>query len=152
MIVISKKNDKAEISIIGNNCESVTGSCTKIEYRGNTYLFECGLIMDGKTVLDNYNLNKRMLQKIKPGRVTAIILSHNHQDHIGMVPALFATGKCNARIIVPKHSTPIIKEMWLDCAWINIRDAEYLSQKAEKYIPPIYNESDVHEALKHIEE
>lgn len=108
--------------------------------------------MDGKTVLDNYNLNKRMLQKIKPGRVTAIILSHNHQDHIGMVPALFTTGKCNARIIVPKHSTPIIKEMWLDCAWINIRDAEYLSQKAEKYIPPIYNESDVHEALKHIEE
>lgn len=152
MIVISKKNEKAEISIIGNNCEGVTGSCTKIEQHGKTYLFECGLIMDGKTVLENYSLNKVMLQKIKPKRVDIIILSHNHQDHIGMVPALYATGKCNARIIVPKNSTPIIKEMWLDCAWINVRDAEYLSQKAGKYIPPLFDESDVHMALKYIEE
>ena len=108
--------------------------------------------MDGKTILDNYRLNKALLQKIKPQKIEVIILAHNHQDHIGLVPALYSTGKCSARIVVPAKSTAIIKEMWLDCAWINERDAEYLSQKAEKYVEPLFTEDDVYRALQFIEE
>lgn len=108
--------------------------------------------MDGKTVLENYRLNKAMLQKIKPQKIEIIILAHNHQDHIGLVPALFATGKCNARIIVPNKSTAILKEMWQDCAYINERDAEYLTQKTEKYVEPLYTEEDVNRVMRYIEE
>lgn len=42
--------------------------------------------------------------------------------------------------------------MWLDGAYINMRDAEILSAQAKKYVPPLFTEADVYEALKHIEE
>lgn len=148
---MSKKNDKAIIQVIGGNAESVTGSCTMIEYQGETYLFECGMIQS-KTVIDTYKENKQILSRIKAQKVDIIIIGHLHLDHSCSIPALYATGKCHARIIVPKNSTAILKEMWLDCAYINERDAKVLSDKAEKFVPPLFTERDVYEALKHIEE
>ena len=50
---MGKKDDKATIRVIGGNAEAVTGSCTMIEYKGEVYLFECGMYQ-GKTVLDTY--------------------------------------------------------------------------------------------------
>lgn len=149
---MSKKKDKTTIEIIGGNCEGVTGSCSKIQHMGETYLFECGLIQDGKTILESYRLNKKMLQNIKPKEISVIIVGHFHCDHVSNVPSLYSDGKCNARIIVPKHSTSILKEMWLDCAFINARDAEYLSLKSGKIVEPLYTESDVYTALNYVEE
>ena len=148
---MSKKDDKATIRVIGGNAEAVTGSCTMIEYKGEVYLFECGMYQ-GKTVLDTYRENKRILGQIKPQKIDVVILGHCHSDHTLNVPALYSTGKCHARIIVPKGSTAILKEMWLDGAYINDRDSKLLSTKAEKFIPPLFTEADVHVALKHIEE
>ena len=151
MIPISKKNNKAELSIIGGNCEGVTGSCTKIEYNGETYLFECGMVQCN-TVIETQIANKKILEKIKPQKVDVIIIGHCHADHIGLIPALYANKKCNARIIVPERSTSIIREMWLDSAWILERDSEVLSKKAERYIPPLYTKDDAEHALNFIEE
>lgn len=151
MIPISKKNNKAELSIIGGNCEGVTGSCTKIEYNGATQLFECGMVQRN-TVLETQVANKKILDKIKPQKIDVIIIGHCHTDHIGLIPALYAAGKCNARIIVPERSTDIIKEMWLDSAWILERDSEVLSRKAERYIPPLQTMEDAEYALNYIEE
>jgi metallo-beta-lactamase family protein len=151
VIIISKKSDKAVIKVIGGNAEAVTGSCTMIEYKGETYLFECGMYQ-GKTTEISYKENKRILSQIKPQKIDVVIIGHNHSDHTLNIPALYSTGKCNARIIVPKGSTAILKEMWLDGAYINDRDSKLLSAKAEKYIPPLFTEADVHVALKHIEE
>lgn len=151
VIKISKKDNKATLTVIGGNAEGVTGSCTKIEYNGETYLFECGMVQRNN-VTESYVANKQILDKIKPKKIDAIIIGHFHADHILLIPALFAGGKCNARIIVPKYSTAIMKEMWLDGAYINARDAEVLSVKAKKYVPPLFTENDVYEALKHIEE
>lgn len=122
-----------------------------IEYKGETYLFECGMFQ-GKTVVDSYKENKRILGQIKPQKLDVVIIGHNHSDHTLNIPALFANGKCNARIIVPKGSTAILKEMWLDGAYINDRDSKVLSARAEKFVPPLFTEADVHMALKHIEE
>lgn len=152
MVIIAKKKDKAIIEIIGGNCESVTGSCTKIEYLDKTILFECGLIQDGHTVLESYKLNKSMVSKIKPKDIDLIIIGHNHIDHIGNIPALYATGKCTARIVIPKNSTAIFTEMLLDSARINERDCELLSMKSEKQYEPLYKEEDVYSLLKYVEE
>ena len=148
---MGKKDDKATIRVIGGNAEAVTGSCTMIEYKGEVYLFECGMYQ-GKTVLDAYRENKRILSQIKPHKIDVVILGHCHSDHTLNIPALYSTGKCHARIIVPKGSTAILKEMWLDGAYINDRDSKLLSAKAEKFVPPLFTEADVHVALKHIEE
>lgn len=149
---MAKKNDKVEIEVIGGNCENVTGSCSKITFQKHTYLFELGMIQDGKTVLDNYRANTSLLQKIKSKDIEVIMVGHMHIDHIGLIPALYKSGKCTARIIIPAKSTSILREMWLDSAFINERDAEQLSYKDEKSVQPLYTTDDVYTALQYVEE
>ena len=148
---MSKKKDKVTLEVIGGNAESVTGSCTKITTNNHTYLFELGMIQDGHTPLENYKLNAKLLQKIKPQEIDYIIIGHCHLDHIGLIPALYARGKCNAKIIVPKKSTCILKEMWLDSAYINERDVEIINRKDRNY-EPFYNEDIVFNTLKYVQE
>lgn len=147
---MSKKN-KVCVEIIGGNAESVTGSCSKITLQDHTYLFELGMIQDKHTTLENYHLNMKLLQKIKPQEIEYIIVGHCHLDHIGLIPALYARGKCDAKIIVPKHSTCILKEMWLDAAYINARDVEAINLKGKNY-EPFYDEDVVKTTLSYVEE
>lgn len=148
---MGKKKDKVTLEIIGGNAESVTGSCTKITTNNHVYLFELGMIQDGHTPLENYKLNSKLLQKIRPQEIDYIIIGHNHLDHVGLIPALYARGKCNAKIIVPKKSTCILKEMWLDAAYINQRDVEIINLKDKNY-EPFYNEDIVMKALNYVQE
>ena len=148
---LGKKKDKVTLEIIGGNAESVTGSCTKITTNEHVYLFELGMIQDGHTPLENYKLNSKLLQKIRPQEIDYIIIGHNHLDHVGLIPALYARGKCNAKIIVPQKSTCILKEMWLDAAYINQRDVEIINLKDKNY-EPFYNEDIVMKALNYVQE
>lgn len=141
--------------MIGGNAEGVTGSCTKIECYGQTVLFELGMIQDNHTILENYRANSRMMSKIKAKEIDMVIIGHVHTDHVGSLPTLFARGNDHARIIVPRGSTHILKEMLLDCAYINQRDCETLNLKSKgsdgKYTP-LYTEEQVYQVLSHIEE
>lgn len=147
---MAKKN--IQVEIIGNNAEGVTGSATQIKTKNHLYLFECGMIQDGHTVLENYIANCKMIQKIKVKNLDYIILSHGHCDHISNVPALYEKGKCNAKIIVPKKSTCILKEMWLDSSYINQRDIEVLNRNKDRSYEPLYTDVGVYNALKNIVE
>lgn len=93
-----------------------------------------------------------MLSKIKPQDLDYIFLLHFHYDHIGLCPAMYSNEKCNARIIVPKGGTFILREMWLDSAKIMEKDCEYLSKKFGRSYYPFYNYSDIENAISHIEE
>lgn len=138
------------MDIIGGNAEGVTGSCTKITTDNHTYLFEFGMIQDNHTVLENYKVNCKLLQKVKVKEIDFIIIGHCHCDHIGLIPGLYEKGKCNAKIIVPKKSTAILKEMWLDSAYINARDIEVLNLKNDRNYAPLFTEEGVNNALEHI--
>lgn len=107
---------------------------------------------DGNTILETYRMNRKILQEIRPQEINMVIIGHLHIDHIGLIPTLFSTSKCQARIIVPERSTPILKEMWLDAAFINQRDADFLTLKSGKPVDPLFTETEVMEALKHVEE
>jgi metallo-beta-lactamase family protein len=147
---LSKKKKEVSIEVIGGNAENVTGSCTKIDFFGRTILFELGMIQDNSTILGNYRDNCAIFNKIKPKKVEMIIVGHDHCDHIGLIPMLFARGNTEAKIIVPKDSTSIIREMWSDCAFINERDAETLNRKDDKSYTPLYTQAEVDMALKNI--
>lgn len=97
-------------------------------------------------------MNKKMLSNIKAKELQYIFVEHLHYDHIGMIPAMYATGKCTAKIITPIGSTRILKEMWMDSAHIMERDCETLYRKTGKTYVPFYNIDDITEALFHIEE
>jgi metallo-beta-lactamase family protein len=149
---ISKRKKSITVTPVGYSAESVTGSCNIVEYDDTAIAVELGGIQEGHTVLDNYNLNKHMLSKIKPQDLNYIFVCHNHYDHIANIPSVFATGKCNATVIVPKGSTAILREMWLDSAKIMEKDCEYLSKKYCKVYTPFYNISDIEYTLQHIKE
>ncbi|MBQ0036834.1 MAG: MBL fold metallo-hydrolase [Firmicutes bacterium] len=145
------KKNSISLEVIGGNAESVTGSCTKITTKEHVYLFELGMMQDGHTPLENYHLNSKMLQKIKPQEIDYIMIGHLHQDHIGLIPALYERGKCNAKIIVPRGSLSILKEMWLDSSYINQRDCEIINLKGKNY-EPFYTEKTVMQVLNYVEE
>ena len=154
MTFISKKRKKEiQIDIIGGNAEGVTGSCTKIQCFGQNILFEFGMIQDKNTILENYKANSKLISKVKCKDINMIILGHCHCDHIGNIPALFSRGNTKVRIIAPKGSSSILREMWLDSSYINQRDAEYLNKKCQTdSYTPFYTENQVYTALSHIEE
>lgn len=152
VFVIVKRKRLITITPIGYSSESVTGSCNIVKYNNTTIAVELGGIQEGHTILDNYNMNKRMLSNIKPKELDYIFVCHNHYDHIANIPSIFATGKCNATIIVPKGSTAILKEMWLDSAKIMEKDCEYLSKKFQKLYVPFYSVGDIENTLTYIKE
>lgn len=110
------------------------------------------MIQGRHTSLENYRANVKLMQKIRPQEVEYIIVGHCHQDHIGMIPTLYAKGKCNAKIIVPKKSTAILKEMWLDSAYINQRDVEGINRKGNYDYSEFYSEDVVYDTLSYIQE
>nr|DAO02427.1 MAG TPA: putative exonuclease [Caudoviricetes sp.] len=102
------------------------------------------------TILENYKANMKYIQRIKPQELDYIIIGHLHADHIGMIPTLYARGKCNAKIVVPKGSTSILKEMWLDSSYINCRDVEVLNLKNDRCYEPFYTEDIVYKTLNYV--
>ena len=149
---IGKKKKEVTLEVVGGNASGVTGSCTKIDFYGRTILFELGMVQDNSTILGNYKDNCAILNKIKPRKIQMVILGHNHCDHIGLVPMLFARGNTDVKIITPKDTTCILREMWSDTAYINERDAEALNRKDDKSYTPLYTQTEVDMALKNVVE
>lgn len=151
VITIGKKKKDVALEIIGGNATGVTGSCTKIDFAGRAILFEFGMIQDNSTILENYKSNCAIMNKIKAKKVDVIIIGHCHCDHIGLIPMIFARGNNNTKIIAPKNSYSILKEMWYDTAYINERDVEILNKNGKSYTP-LYTNNDVDIALNHVKE
>lgn len=110
------------------------------------------MIQDNSTILENYKANSAILNKIKSKSIEMVIVGHLHCDHIALIPMLFARGNTQARIIVPKNSISILREMWYDCCYINQRDVDTLNRRDDKSYTPLYTENEVEQALSHIEE
>lgn len=153
MGIIAKKKKDIKVSFVGNNAVGVTGSCTLISFNNRTIAFECGGIQEGKTIYDNYKLNRRMLSKIKAKDIDMIIGGHfMHYDHGGNVVTLHKQNP-NIRIITGEKTTKILKEMWLDSSYISSRDCELLEKMyPDKHFEPYYTDGDVFSALQSVEE
>lgn len=149
---IAKKKKEVALEVIGGNATGVTGSCTKICFHKRTVLFELGMVQDNTTILGNYKDNCMIMNKLKPKKVDMVILGHCHSDHSALVPMLFARGNTDARIIVPKDSTSILREMWSDSAYINGRDCDILNRGKDRSYTPLYTQDEVNMALKNVEE
>ena len=148
---MKKKKREITITPIGYSAESVTGSCNIIEYEDTMIACECGGVQEGHTILDNYNMNKRMIEKVKTKELDYIFVLHGHYDHIANICSLFALG-CSAKVIVPKGTTLILREMWLDSCKINTKDCEYLQRKTGKIYEPFYTKEDIMTTIEHIVE
>ncbi len=123
---MGKKKDKVRIRFVGQNAESVTGSAILIEMSDYKILLECGLYQSNN-LKNDYKINNRRFD-FKPAEIDYIFLLHNHIDHCGLIPRLYADG-CNAEIIVPNGNKEIFRIMTHDSAFIMSKDVETLQRK-----------------------
>lgn len=143
------KDNKIEIESIGGSTIDVTGSCfaiyypTNDEYKG-CFLIECGSVQGG-TVAQDYNDNKRMINSIPYDIAEFILIGHPHIDHIGNLCASVPNG-FKGKIYSSKETLAISEKLLLDCSFIHERNIKDLN-KGKKNHEKLYDEGDVYLAI-----
>lgn len=143
------KDNKITIETIGGSTVDVTGSCFSISYPKNDgtmglFLVECGMIQGG-TVLQDYNDNKRMINAVPFEEAEFILVGHSHIDHIGNICASIPNG-FKGKIYSTKEALAINEKLLLDCAFIHERNIKDLNKGGRKY-EPLFDESDIYLAI-----
>lgn len=132
-----------EILFLGAARE-VTGSMYLVTINDKHLLVDCGM-EQGPDTYENQEL------PVNPSEVDAVVLTHAHIDHSGMIPALVKRGFQGTI-----HTTPATQElcdiMLRDSAHIQESEAEWQNRKAarsgEAQVEPIYTQLDAENALK----
>lgn len=141
-------NDKIKISFHGAAGE-VTGSRHLVETGGKSLLLDCGMFQGHRTDADQ----KNRTFTFPPASVDAVILSHAHVDHCGLMPLLYKNG-CDAPLYATPSTSEIAAIMMADSARLQEGDAQFYNKvhAAEHLtIEPMYDERDAQLAGDHFE-
>ncbi|WP_163560078.1 MBL fold metallo-hydrolase [Halomonas sp. NO4] len=128
----------------------VTGSRYLLEVDGDagthSLLLECGLHQGGP---DADRANAKPLGALA-GRVEAVVLSHGHLDHSGLLPKLVREGY-RGPIHCTRDTAELLEIMLEDAAFVMAKDIEWENkwrQRADKpLIEPLYELEDVEKTL-----
>ena len=110
---------------------TVTGSCYLIEVGEHKILLDCGMFQGSKLV-KSFNEKEFMFA---PNEIEAVVLTHAHVDHSGLIPKL-----CKQGYKGPVHCTKSTLELCSillpDSAHIQESDAELLIRKNQRLGKP----------------
>jgi len=138
-----------KISFFGA-AQNVTGSKHIVEANGLRVLLDCGLYQGRRQ--EAYELNKEF--SFDPKTIDAVILSHAHADHCGLLPLLVKKG-FNKKIYATPATIDIARLIMLDSAKLQLEDYLRLQQYAQpgkEPLPPLYDANDVERACELFEE
>ncbi len=123
--------------------ESVTGSRHLIEFNHSKIMVDCGLYQER----DLRNRNWEDFG-VEPAEVDAILLTHAHLDHCGLIPKLAKEG-FKGKIFCTDATAEIAKIVMADSGKIQQEDAEFKrkrhkreGRKGEKPVEPLYTQED----------
>jgi metallo-beta-lactamase family protein len=116
---------------------TVTGSMHLIETNGSRVLLETGLFQGRRQ--EAYERNQSF--PFDPKDITAVVLSHAHIDHSGNLPSLVRKG-FGGHIYTTPATRDLAAVMLADGAHIQLKEAEFLSRKNRRFIPPLYGPED----------
>ncbi|MBX9459082.1 MAG: MBL fold metallo-hydrolase [Rhizobium sp.] len=125
---------------------SVTGSCFMIESGDCRILVDCGMFQGSKTERE---LNYRPFP-FRPEEIEAVILTHGHIDHSGLLPKLYKAGYSG-----PVYATPptidLCSVMLPDSGHIQESEVEQLNRRnrhrGRDAVEPIYTAKEAVETL-----
>ena len=129
---------------------SVTGSSYLIKTDTAKILIDCGMfqgIYDGER--RNY-----LPFPFNPPDIDAVLLTHSHIDHSGLIPKLVKEGY-RGKVLATKATVDLCGIMLLDSAHIQERDADWETRKRLRSgkgpVQPLYNIAEAAESLSHIQ-
>lgn len=129
--------------------QTVTGSCYEVCSGSHRVLVDCGLFQGSRT-LEGLN---RAPFAFSSKAVDAVLLTHAHLDHSGLLPKLVNDG-FRGPIWCTPATRDLLHEMLPDAARIQEQDAERRNRRPdradEKPITPIYTSDDAARALEQL--
>jgi metallo-beta-lactamase family protein len=127
--------------------QTVTGSCYEVHFGRSRVLVDCGMFQGSRT-LEELN-NADFAFDIKA--IDAVILTHAHIDHSGLVPKLVAQGYAGP-IWCTVETADLLAFMLMDAARIQEHDVARRNRRADRAdeppVEPIYGVVDAERALK----
>ncbi len=126
---------------------TVTGSCYLLEVDRRKLLVDCGMFQ-GSKLIKAFN-EKNFL--FNPGEIEAVVLTHAHVDHSGLLPKLVKEG-FKGYIHCTKSTQELCSILLPDSAHIQESDAEYANRKGlragKKLVEPLFTVDDASRALR----
>ena len=122
----------------------VTGSCHVIEVNGQYIMLDCGL-EQGRDIYVNEDL------PVPVSQIDAVLLSHAHIDHSGLLPKLYKDG-FYGKIYCTDATKQLCEVMLMDSAHIQETEVEWSNRKAKrsgkKQAKPLYTVEDAEDVMR----
>lgn len=126
---------------------TVTGSCMELETADARILVDCGLFQGSRSL---ETLNHGTFP-FAPDRIGAVILTHAHIDHCGLLPKLVAQGFSGA-IWCTEGTADLLEFMLADAGRIQESEADRRNRRrdraGEEAFVPLYTEEDAMKAWR----
>lgn len=126
---------------------TVTGSCYLLEVGGHKMLLDCGMFQGSKLV-KSFNEREFMFA---PNEIDAMVLTHAHVDHSGLIPKLAKQG-FKGKVHCTKSTLELCNILLPDSAHIQESDIEQANRKGQragkKAQQPLFTVDDAYDALK----
>ncbi len=126
--------------------QQVTGSCYLLDTPASRVLLDCGLFQ-GPPATERQNQRRF---PFKPATIDAVILSHAHLDHSGLLPKLVREGY-RGPVYVTRPTLDLMQIMLKDAAFLQAKDVEWENRHRQRAgretVEPLYTQDDVQQAL-----
>lgn len=119
-----------------------TGSKHLLEVNDKRILLDCGMVQGPRKIAERANRDL----PLDAESVDAVVLSHAHIDHSGMLPRLVKMG-FDGPIHMTDGTKSLIELLLFDSAHIQRSDARHLAKRGHHF-EPYYDDDDVEDTLK----
>ena len=129
---------------------TVTGSCHLLTVGDKRILVDCGMFQGGRKL----EARNEMPFPFSPRSIDAVLVTHSHVDHVGLLPKLVQQGYYGP-IICTRAAADMTELILRDAAHIQESEAEWHNRKAKRaggpMIKPLYTMEDAEAAIELIQ-